>query len=744
MFNRQTQLLGALKRLLLKTVVILALAPTMLMAENVIFLSSAYVTGPWQQAIDREVSNLVRVRHGDLRVFREDLSYVTRQSETDVESLIHALNDKYSGLEISRVVAVGGHATSFIENATSKLFPGSVKYLVSDYKIVELGKDPSPRVIREADIPGESISLIKALLPQVDRVILVSSYPDADDTLQAFRAVAPTLEIELWGQDLTYSQVLDRAKTLPESSVIHYYGMPSDSTGEQKIVADFAEELSDASVQPVFVTFATAIGRGVLGGTVAEPSQTGKRVGQLLLNNYQPSDSLLAVEVDYQVMDRFNIDWERLPSDAIVINSPLSFMEDPVALTRYGLTLTLVLLLLLGFVVMRMLLIRARATRAEAHAAEMRLEKSKSQKLYGVIAHELRTPVSAIAMMAAEPDSEFIKRKADVRNATDTLLTTIDDMSLMVDPNLERPVRLSIFNLTEFNNGIASGVASLLASSGMHFEYHQDMSTERATALYLADAYRIRVAITNLIRNSCLHSEGSEVILTSRLVEQEGKLTGQWLVCDNGKGINSEDVERIFEAGERATSTSLGSGLGLYITRTWIGEIGGEVRYEPDHHAGSCFRLNVPLTLADAASEASPLSNQQDPSYSLKHFKVLMVEDEAMLRLLGTKLLSNLVSSVEVASNGEEGLEKFNSSYDLIVADYFMPLMDGAEMITAMREQGYTGIIIGVTAATIGDQMQDMYRAGADAVIDKPLNIEKFKTAVNKIMTERSSLHHSK
>ena len=174
----------------------------------------------------------------------------------------------------------------------------------------------------------------------------------------------------------------------------------------------------------------------------------------------------------------------------------------------------------------------------------------------------------------------------------------------------------------------------------------------------------------------------------------------------------------------------------MYIAKSWIEELGGSVNYRLRQGAnrGSEFRVTVPLLRESAESPVEVASESE--AQRLKQFselKVLMVEDEAVLRMLGQKLVGQVVASVDVAENGAVGLERFSEAYDLVLTDYFMPQVNGPEMIKAMRAQGFKGPIIGVTAATIGEQRLDLLDAGADLVLNKPLTKESIIDAFQQL-----------
>lgn len=364
--------------------------------------------------------------------------------------------------------------------------------------------------------------------------------------------------------------------------------------------------------------------------------------------------------------------------------------------------------------------------------------QEKRNQLFGMVAHELRTPVAAIMMMVNESsDAELLERKSDILRSSRDLLNTIDDMRMLVNPDLKRPIRLETFTVEELNEQISTSVASIVSATGMQYLQRNALPIRSATQSFSSDSYRVRHAVANLIKNACLHADGSRVSLISRIYQDGlGDDYLQWVVLDDGVGIPEAMVQRLFSAGERGHSKSDGSGFGLYIAKSWIEELGGSVNYRLRQGAnrGSEFRVTVPLVRESAESPVEVASESE--AQRLKQFselKVLMVEDEAVLRMLGQKLVGQVVASVDVAENGAVGLERFSEAYDLVLTDYFMPQVNGPEMIKAMRAQGFKGPIIGVTAATIGEQRLDLLDAGADLVLNKPLTKESIIDAFEQL-----------
>lgn len=370
--------------------------------------------------------------------------------------------------------------------------------------------------------------------------------------------------------------------------------------------------------------------------------------------------------------------------------------------------------------------------------SEKRLSESlidlqkKNRQMYGVIAHELRTPVAAIEMMTHHGPSEWQKDRSLVRNAVKDLLHSIDDMKMLVNPELKRELRLGSTTIDELNAQINSTVASAVALNDIQFKQTAELTGFLASQQFKTDAYRVKACVTNLIRNACLHSEGSTVwCRVDSFVDDQGTQYLRWRVCDDGKGIPEAYQASMFEPFRRSDSKAEGTGLGLHIARSWIRELNGELQYRA-LNPGSEFTLTLPIVKSDESEEKSAsdqnLCKLED---GLAPLKVLFVEDDRLLRMVTAKAFGNLFAVFDQAKDGFEGLQMADLDYDIIITDYFMPNMSGLDLIKKLRQRGDARPIIAATAATIGKETENLLCAGADAVLHKPMTKESLLKTIN-------------
>ena len=362
----------------------------------------------------------------------------------------------------------------------------------------------------------------------------------------------------------------------------------------------------------------------------------------------------------------------------------------------------------------------------------------KNHQMYGVIAHELRTPVAAIEMMSHHDMTQWAADQKTIRGIAQDLIHSIDDMKMLVNPELKRPVRYSNITLDQLNTAIQSMVTSTVSATDMAYRQTADVTSEVGAELFTTDSYRVKAAVVNLIRNACLHSEGSVVECTSFITEGvDGQRFAGWSVVDDGKGIPEEKVPSLFQPFQRGDTQADGTGLGLHIAKTWIDELGGSLSYKA-LEPGSEFKVMIPLLSPDIKAGAEPLqTRRRDTEQRAQQLRVLYVEDDKVLQLVSSKLMQKLFKSVDLATDGVEGLDKAQrGNYDLIMTDFFMPNMTGVQMTAELRKIGLTTPIVGVTAATIAGQRQEMLDAGVNSVLFKPINADALLQEVDRLISK--------
>ena len=353
----------------------------------------------------------------------------------------------------------------------------------------------------------------------------------------------------------------------------------------------------------------------------------------------------------------------------------------------------------------------------------------KQTNLFKIISHELRTPAAAIQMLTNEL-SLSVHERDEMQSVTTHLINVIDDLRTTVNPTADILIHSAPFSLERLLLETERQTSNLASSAGVALEI---ACPRRSDDLFLSDAYRLRSVLTNLIRNAVLHSEGSHVWLSADVCDEDAYSILTLRVEDDGRGIPADQVDRLFEPFERGESKAGGTGVGMHLVKSWIEKLGGSVTYSDRPDGGACFTIELKLRRATMEDKADlQESKRLEAKALLQGKRILLVEDDRILRRTTSRLLEkNFGAELLIAEDGVKALEILSAeSVDLILTDYFMPNMDGRQLIEEVRLQGLTLPIFALTAATIGDEQEELSRAGADDVLSKPLDINLFSDAI--------------
>lgn len=369
--------------------------------------------------------------------------------------------------------------------------------------------------------------------------------------------------------------------------------------------------------------------------------------------------------------------------------------------------------------------------------------------------HDIRTPLSGIVgyseLLKSESTESRIKEYADnLISSSHALLNLMDEVLEAVRVSSgEIPMLKRKFNLRKtFDQVIA------LNQARAH-EKKLNLSLTVDTNLpnfVIGDKIRIHRIALELIGNALNFTDSGYVSVDVTLAKKEERqLVIKLTVTDTGMGIPKDKQQEIYLQFKRLTPSYQGiykgAGLGLYVVKQFVEELGGEIYVSSESRKGTRFTCLIPLQaplldddsgidehedLKAETAYMTPAKHQpyKDPSISVPHNKtaalILVVEDNYIAQTVAKALLTQLACAVDVASNGIDALELCKKKhYDLIFMDIGLgDGMDGYEVTQHIRNCS-TEIkntpIIALTAHGGDESRQRCIETRMDAVLTKPL-----------------------
>ena len=363
------------------------------------------------------------------------------------------------------------------------------------------------------------------------------------------------------------------------------------------------------------------------------------------------------------------------------------------------------------------------------------------------MSHEIRTPMNAIIGMTMIGKSATDIHSKDyaferIERASNHLLGVLNDVLEMSKIEAGKfELHCQPFEFRKAINNIKSILKSVMEANEQQFTIELDESIPQ---FIIGDEMRLTQVITNLLTNSVkFTSNGGSITLRANSFCEDGfDNIIRFEIIDTGIGIPKEQQTRLFNAFEQAESNTTrrfgGTGLGLAISKRIVEAMGGEISVESEQGKGATFIFTIQYEVSDVKPHCEATTENEQIN-SFKGKRLLLVEDMDINREIVMALLEPTEVEIECATNGVEAINIFldaPESYDMILMDIQMPIMDGLSATQHIRESNNEWAkqipIIAMTANVFREDIEQCLQAGMNDHLGKPLEprlmIEKLRT----------------
>lgn len=368
------------------------------------------------------------------------------------------------------------------------------------------------------------------------------------------------------------------------------------------------------------------------------------------------------------------------------------------------------------------------------------------------LSHEIRTPLTLIQGYASrinfkESASENEKRIAIIDSQITQIQNIIDNILDLskIDSN-EFTINTSQVVLIPFLEKHYQEFKELFDRKGIQF----DLQLEIPALAVIMDAGLISKSINNLLSNALKFTPENGKVILSVWLNTELEIR----IEDNGIGIPDQDIARVFDRfyqSKNDITKSQGSGIGLSFTKSILEKHQFAIDLISEPFIATVFTIKIPREAIRFLANKIPLEtytiqNQISPvktnfsSFNTKFKKrVLLVEDNDEMRNFIKMVLHQF--EITEAVNGGEALQILQDhTFDIVVTDYMMPVLDGEGLVTEMKKQDNKTPIIVLTARTDYQGKLNMLRLGVDGYLNKPFVEEELLLLIQKAVESTEAI----
>ena len=424
--------------------------------------------------------------------------------------------------------------------------------------------------------------------------------------------------------------------------------------------------------------------------------------------------------------------------------------------------MTIVLVSVAGFA--RRLMEKLAEAEKEKHRIDIAEARNKAKgEFLAAMSHEIRTPMNAIlgiAQIQLQKDDlpdEYALALDKIYGSGESLLGIINDildMSKIESGKFE--INPSEYDMPSLINDAIQ--LNIVRIGSKPIEFLLDIDENLPSKLF-GDELRLKQILNNLLSNAIKYTDKGYVKLSvNHSVMDGGDITLRFTVEDTGQGMKSEDQKRLFSEYSRFNADTNrgieGTGLGLNISMKLVEMMAGTIKVQSEYGKGSTFIAEVRQQAVEYCAIGAELAERlrnftfaskrqisklQITRFPMPYGKVLVVDDVDSNLYVAVGLLTPYKLNIETANSGFEAISKIESGkiYDVIFMDHMMPQMDGIQTTQKLRESGYTGTIVALTANALVGNGEMFKQSGFDGFIPKPIDLRHLNAVLNKFIRDR-------
>ncbi len=388
-------------------------------------------------------------------------------------------------------------------------------------------------------------------------------------------------------------------------------------------------------------------------------------------------------------------------------------------------------------------------------AEEARRASAAKSNFLSRMSHDIRTPINAIVGLLKIDEAHF-DDQALLRSNHEKMIVSADHLLSLINDVLQMSkledgdtvLTHEFISLVDLTRDIVTIVIGRAVDAGIVWDYEKGKEVIPYPYIY-GSPLHLRQIFLNIYGNCIKYTRPGGRIRTvvEALEDRGGQCVYRWTISDTGVGMSQEFVKRIFEpfAQEKTDARSVyqGTGLGMAIVKSLVEKMNGTIEVESELGVGSTFIVTIPFDIAPEPS-ALPAAEDEQP-HDIRGLRLLLAEDNELNAEIAEMLLHDEGAEITVAHDGRQALERFASSepgtYDAILMDVMMPVMDGMAATRAIRACGHPDAadvpIIAMTANAFREDAERCIASGMNAHLAKPIEVGRAVTVIAQCCEKR-------